>query len=222
MSISHKFPKLDDYVSWFIHIPAGEFHLGASPVNDYVGLLTSIPSFSMGMTPVTNEMYTEYCQATGISYEVDNNRKYALDVSWNEIMEHSGFCEWASDVVGVNLTLPTNAEWEYAYRCGTDGLNYPWGNDFAERADFINRFGLSDMHGVVWQWCLDGPSEPTYSQHRWIRGSADYSEYQQWSSMSYDNPYCDINYDLYQCCAKVHESIHGNWDIGFRLCTLTT
>ncbi len=231
MSIRHKFPKLDDYVSKFIQIPAGEFHLGASPVNDYNGLLTTMPTFSMGMTPVTIEMYTEYCKAAGISNATGNFGEYVVRVSWDEIMNPAGFCAWASDVVGMQVTLPTNAQWEYAYRSGSDGLNYPWGNDFADGVNFTNSYGLSDMHGVVWQWCLDGPSEPTYSERRWIRGAAECWDL----DISIDNPYVEsigdpnnVNYELFRCCAKVHEfqgyNQHIGFDysdqhIGFRLCT---
>jgi formylglycine-generating enzyme required for sulfatase activity len=219
MRSENRYPKLYEYVSKMIQIPTGEFHLGASPVNDYDGLLTSIPSFSMGMTPVTNEMHTEYCQATGSSSEQFFHSTYRVDLDWDEIMGPGGYVEWASDVVGVKLTLPTNAEWEYAYRCGTDGLDYPWGNDFEDRVDFINKFGLSDMHGVVWQWCLDGPSDPTYSQHRWIRGSSEYGD-PLYERCYYDNPYADIHCDLYQCCASVHElAASSHPHIGFRLCS---
>jgi formylglycine-generating enzyme required for sulfatase activity len=100
-----------------------------------------------------------------------------VNVSWNDIMEPGGFCEWASGVAGFKLTLPTQAQWEYAARGGKDGFEYPWGNDFdtsklwcstaqfrdalktaaVDRTDRIyrNGYGLTDMVGNVFQWCAD-------------------------------------------------------------------
>jgi formylglycine-generating enzyme required for sulfatase activity len=44
-------------------------------------------------------------------------------VSWDDAL---AFCEWASDVTGFDIRLPTEAEWEKAAR-GSDGMSFPWG-----------------------------------------------------------------------------------------------
>jgi len=98
-------------------------------------------------------------------------------VSWLDAME---FCHRLSQHTGKKYTLPSEAQWEYACRAGTttpfhygatistdvanyDG-NYTYGpgskgnyrNATTGVAIFpANAWGLHDMHGNVWEWCLD-------------------------------------------------------------------
>jgi len=127
--------------------------------SEYRGLMGRNPSgFPGDDRPVENVSWTDavaYCEAL--------NRKA------------SGLGELPP---GHAYRLPTEAEWEYAARAGS-GTSYPWGESEAEigrhawhagTAEFStrevrrlspNRWGLHDLLGNVWEWCLDWGAVPS-------------------------------------------------------------
>jgi formylglycine-generating enzyme required for sulfatase activity len=179
------YPALKAYIESLRPIPAGTFQMGSTkydsekPVHN-----VTLSAFRMGATPVTVAIWKEYCVATGTKLPeapswglLDDHP--VVNVSWNDIMGSDGkggFCAWASDIAGFRLTLPTEAQFEYAARGGQSGLDYyPWGKTFDNNVVWCskatkrkstapvvrtsniyrNAYGLTDMSGNVQQWCTD-------------------------------------------------------------------
>lgn len=89
-------------------------------------------------------------------------------VSWFDAV---AFCIWLSHRTGRRITLPTEIQWQRAAQ-GDDNLKYPYGNRFDPKRcntresgigaptpvdaypNGRSPFGVLDMHGNVWEWCL--------------------------------------------------------------------
>jgi formylglycine-generating enzyme required for sulfatase activity/predicted Ser/Thr protein kinase len=93
-------------------------------------------------------------------------------VTWRDA---KAFCDWLSSKRGLSFQLPTEAQWEYAYRAGTT-TEYFWGDDKTSYGEYAwdqvlppppvagkkpNPWGLYDIEGNVVEWCRDG-YEPWY------------------------------------------------------------
>lgn len=152
--------------------------------NEFPRHLVSIQAFKLGKTPVTQEQWREVAkwrpekdELWGIelnpypSYFIGDNNPVD-SVSWHESIE---FCNRLSQRTGHKYTLPNEAQWEYACRAGTttpfcfgDTITTELGNYYDDSKDKYNKekttpvgifpannWGLHDMHGNVWEWCLD-------------------------------------------------------------------
>lgn len=137
------------------------------PEDDKPQHRVQIQSFAIGKYEVTQSewltvMGTNPSENTGLSRPVDQ-------VSWKDVQE---FIRKLNNKTGQKFRLPSEAEWEYAARGGseTDWSHgsedtnlplYAWFYENSEQRTQLvgeklpNPFGLYDMHGNVWEWVQD-------------------------------------------------------------------
>lgn len=172
-----------------------------------------LQSFAIDVHPVTNEQFALFLEVMGGEKDVNNNdiirlKESRIKRSNGKVTIESGYAK--HPVVGVSWygavayakwigkRLPTEAEWEVASYGGNEDFMYPTGHQM-ERVDanFFssdttpvmsyspNGFGLYDMAGNVYEWCLDwydyhfydvsaaepnDPSGPQQGVYRILRG----------------------------------------------------
>ena len=144
-----------------------------------------VSGFFMGKYPITQAQWRFVASLPQINRKLNPNpsrfkgdNRPVESVSWNDAVE---FCDRLSQHTHHTYRLPTEAEWEYAARAGTTTPFYFGKTITAELANYratetygdgpkgeyrkettpvdhfgiANAFGLCDMHGNVWEWCLD-------------------------------------------------------------------
>ena len=115
-------------------VPAGTFKMGdiqgtGGDDEKPVHTVSIAKPFAIGRYPITFDEYDRFASATNRSLPNDQGwgrgRQPAINVSWDDAVE---YVKWLSQQTGKPYRLPTEAEWEYATRAGTE-TNYWWGNE---------------------------------------------------------------------------------------------
>ena len=209
----------------------------------------SLRAFFLGQTPITQAQWKVVAGWGKVERDLDpdpsrfkGSDRPVEKVSWHEAVE---FCRRLSARTGRTYTLPSEAQWEYACRAGTTtpfafgetispelanyNGNYAYGDgpkgDYRQQTTPVgsfpaNAWGLNDMHGNVWEWCLDAwhgsnagapidgspwlDPKPGEGAERLLRGGS-------W----YNNPrYCR------SACRDRGDPDGRDSDLGFRVCCL--
>jgi len=128
----------------------------------------------------------EFLGQVGLPGSFQEAKRPVICLRWHSAM---GYCHWVSRKTGHLYRLPTEVEWEYACRAGSDrpapeGLkDQAWFKDNSQdRTHEIgekkpNALGLYDILGNVWEYCLEPVAPPDYGPV--LRGGA-------WNSASGD------------------------------------
>jgi formylglycine-generating enzyme required for sulfatase activity len=151
-------------------IPAGSFTMGSNEYADEMPTHTvSVRSFLIGKTEVTQGQWRAVMGNNPSSFGRCGDDCPVEQVSWNDAQE---FARRLSQKTGKQYRLPSEAEWEYAARAGSN-TKWSFGGFEYQLADYAwydansqsktqrvaqkkpNAFGLYDMHGNVWEWVED-------------------------------------------------------------------
>lgn len=162
-----------------------------------------VAEFCVSRTPITNMQYAVFVRETGHpcpdsweneTFPAEQGNHPVIGVSWVDVVM---FCIWLTEVSGVKIGIPSEAQWLAAAGYGINRQKYPWGyawiNDACNSKEFnggkrqimdveffernVSPYGCIDMLGNVWEW-TDSPYDfESKDGFKWraVRGGANYT-----------------------------------------------
>ncbi|WP_295581914.1 formylglycine-generating enzyme family protein [uncultured Lamprocystis sp.] len=184
-----------------VWLPGGTFRMGSPEGvgndNERPAHPVRLSHYAVGQYPVTVGEFRRFVESSGYRTEAEtgggayvwDDNKYlekkdaswrnpyfkqtddhpVVCISWNDAR---AYCDWLGEATGQRYGLPTEAQWEYACRAGSEGL-YCFGDDALQLGAYAwygrkssdgtrpvggkraNAWGLHDLHGNCWEWCAD-------------------------------------------------------------------
>jgi tetratricopeptide (TPR) repeat protein len=144
----------------FVFIPAGNYRLKLKYV--------FVDSFFMGKYELTNRCYETFCRENKKEFKVKKEKSNhpVVNVNWNDAKM---YCQWFSKRTGLNIDLPTEAQWVKAALSGSSSI-YFWGEKI--NSDYLwywgnskklhevgkkksNHWGIYDILGNAQEWIKD-------------------------------------------------------------------
>jgi formylglycine-generating enzyme required for sulfatase activity len=197
--------------------------------------MTLSKGFWLGKYPMTQAFWNAFSKINPSHFQDENTYRPVENVSWDEAIN---FCnllnKYFSEIIplGYKFRLPTEAQWEYSCRAGTETMYYS-GNtkeDLIKVAWFFdnskqqthevgkkaaNHLGFYDMHGNVCEWCFDQPEDyPNNSVTDWVgRNNLNFHSYRggSWNDKHEEG-------GLRSAASAYGISTLKKSTIGFRLC----
>jgi hypothetical protein len=184
-------------------VPAGEVTIDY----DQKSVVYYAESFQMSKYPITNAQFQAFVDAEdgycnrkwwdfslqARTWREQHDKPLAPKFSWGEHPRAivcwyvaMAFCNWLSEKTGLEITLPTEQQWQRAAQ-GDDNRVYPWGSKFdkekcnsrdsqlrttcavTKHGSGVSPFGVYGMAGNVWQWC----SNKEYGKHLTDKNAVD-------------------------------------------------
>ena len=227
--------------------------LGVEGIDVEAQRRVTVPAFRIGRFPITQAQWKAVAGLEKVERELNASPskfkgpdRPVESVSWPDAIE---FCRRLSKHTRRNYTLPSEAQWEYACRAGSttpfhfgetlttelasyDG-NYTYGQgpkgSYREQTTDVgsfpaNAWGLQDVHGNVWEWCLDrwhpsltkGPTDGS----AWQEPAPELAKENQDRRLLRGGSWDGGPWDCRSACRNDGHPGYRNDIIGFRVCCL--
>ena len=214
-------------------LPPGHAEIGGrNPEEQPRRIVTIERPFALGIYEISNKEFEAFCTATDRACPPqpwsNDPELPVVNISWTLATEYT---QWLTEMTGARYRLPSESEWEYAARAGTNSI-YPFGDEILptharfsfrkienspleanDRSVNRNKFRLYHMVGNVREWVLavwhenhggapsDGSARTGKSNQRVVRGGS----------------YLD-GADRIRSASRMHLAIHGaDGKTGFRI-----